>query len=213
MAKPKPSSQAKKKPKQPKAKVAPPPRAARRRAPPLERLDIGLFAPLTGGERADALRCLLEDERLRGLAKVGRYRVITVEPLIVKPPSQLAGRRLARLVIYDYASDRCVDACVDLERSAVCHVSQSTAQPMLSKDEEADAIAIAGADTLVNSKRASGDIAQAVLHYWSLRLMDIAFRRRAAAVLIGPRGGRPNLVAVVNLVDRQVVDVQPADRW
>src|SRR5207247_299223 len=93
-------------PKAAPAKPATPPTRAARRRPATAHVDLELFAPLSEGERADALRCLLEDERLRALAKVGRYRVITVESLVVKPPAPLSGRRLARLVIYDYASDR-----------------------------------------------------------------------------------------------------------
>jgi hypothetical protein len=189
-------------------------RAARRaHAPDLRQADPMLFAPLSEGERADAVRCLLEDERLRGLAKVGRYRVISVEPLVVKPPEPLAGRRLARVVVYDYASDRCVDGCVDLERSAVCHVSTSTAQPMLSRDEEADALAIADADARVREQLAPGEVASAAMHYWSLRVMDFAYRRRSAAVLYGAPGARPTLVAVVSLVDREVVAIVPAEQW
>jgi len=188
-------------------------RAARRLGPDVRLADPGLFAPLTEGERADAIRCLLEDERLRGLAKVGRYRVITVEPLVVKPPEALSGRRLARVVVYDYASDKCVDACVDLDRGAVCHVSTSTAQPMLSREEEAEAVAIADADPRVNDAREPGHVATATFHYWSLRVMDFAFRRRSAAVLYGAPGARPSLVAVVSLVDREVVAIVPGDKW
>src|SRR4051812_27489881 len=50
-----------------------PARATRRITVDVRHADVSLFAPLTEGERADAVRCLLEDERLRGLAKVGRY--------------------------------------------------------------------------------------------------------------------------------------------
>jgi hypothetical protein len=102
-------------------------RAPRRLQSDVAYADPRLFEPLSEGERADAIRTLLEDERLREMAKVGRYRVITVEPLVTKPPDPVAGRRLARAVIYDYAADRCVDVCVDLDRGAVCHVSFSTA--------------------------------------------------------------------------------------
>jgi len=188
-------------------------RKVRRGADDVALVDPLLFAPLSEGERADAVRCLLEDERLRGVAKVGRYRVITVEPLVVKPPEPLAGRRLARVVVYDYASDRCVDACVDLDRGAVCHVSTSTAQPALSRDEEADAVAIADADMRVIEARGIGAIAGAVMHYWSLRVMDFAYKRRSAAVIYGPPGGRPTVVAVVSLVDRDVVAIVPAEKW
>src|SRR4051794_26981977 len=45
-----------------------------------------LFDPLTPGEVADALRTLTEDRRLSSTAKVGRYRTICSEPLVVKPP-------------------------------------------------------------------------------------------------------------------------------
>jgi hypothetical protein len=188
-------------------------RAARRISADVRLADPTLFAPLTEGERADAIRGLLEDERLRGLAKVGRYRVITVEPLVVKPPEPLAGRRLARVVVYDYASDKCVDACVDLDRGAVCHVSTSSAQPMLSREEEAEAVAIADADPRVNEARPPGAVASATLHYWSLRQVDFAYRRRSAAVLYGLPGARPKLVAVVSLVDREVVTIVPAEKW
>src|SRR4051812_33016200 len=46
-------------------------RATRRVTVDVRLADPLLFAPLTEGERADAVRSLLEDERLRGLAKVG----------------------------------------------------------------------------------------------------------------------------------------------
>src|SRR5690349_854518 len=61
--------------------------------------DPTLFDPLTPGETADALRTLIEDRRLSSMAKVGRYRVICTEPLVVKPPHWLAGHRLARVVV------------------------------------------------------------------------------------------------------------------
>jgi hypothetical protein len=115
--------------------------------------------------------------------------------------------------VYDYASDRCVDACVDLDRGAVCHVSTSTAQPMLSREEEAEAIAIADADVRVVEARGVGAIATGVMHYWSLRVMDFAFKRRSAAVIYGGPGGRPTTVAVVSLVDRDVVAIVPAEKW
>jgi hypothetical protein len=188
-------------------------RAARspRRAK-LERADPSLFLPLTEGERADALRTLLEDERLRQLAKVGRYRVITVEPLVVKPPDALAGRRLARVVIYDYAGDACVDGCVDLDRGLVCHVGRSSAQPMLSREEEIEAIAIASRDDRVTDAT-RGTAPVGVMHYWSLRVMDLAHRRRSAAVIYGNGAGGPVAVAVVDLIDGRVAEVVPAERW
>jgi hypothetical protein len=204
----------KKKPPAKPARPAPAPahRAARRAAAHAV-TEPALFAPLTEGERADAVRCLLEDERLRALAKVGRYRVVAAEALVVKPPDPLANRRLARVQIYDYAGDRCVDACVDLDRGAVCHVSISTAQPALSRDEELDAIAIAADDDRVRRALEGGIVAQTVMHYWSLRPTEIPFRRRSAAVLYGPVGERPRAVALVNLIDRVVLDVVHPEQW
>jgi hypothetical protein len=193
--------------------VTPASRAARRLPVDVSRADASLFAPLTEGERADAVRSLLEDDRLRGLAKVGRYRVIVVEPLVVKPPDPLSGRRLARVVVYDYASDKCVDACVDLDHGAVCFVSTSTAQPMLSRDEELEAVAIADADARVIEARTPGVSAQVAMHYWSLRVMDFSFSRRSAAVIYGAPGAQPSFVAVVSLVDREVVAFVPSEQW
>ena len=105
--------------------------------------DPSLFAPLTPGETADAIRTLTEDRRVAAMAKIGRYRVIATEPLVVKPPHWMTGHRLARVVVYDYAADRCVDACVDLDAGVVAHLDVSKAQPMLSRDEESEAISVA----------------------------------------------------------------------
>src|SRR5688500_2897883 len=44
--------------------------------------DPSLFAPLTPGEIADALRTLTEDRRVATMAKIGRYRVVASEPLV-----------------------------------------------------------------------------------------------------------------------------------
>src|SRR5262245_5273260 len=190
------------------------PRHVRERAQvDVAQADATLFADLTEGERADALRNVLEDERLREMAKVGRYRVVTVEPLVVKPPEPLAGRRLARVIIFDYAADRCIDACVDLDNGAVCHLGASNAQPFLSAEEEAAAITVAQRDERVQKMLAPGESANGVMHYWSRRKTDLAWRRRSAAVLFGPAGERPSLVAVVDVMDRVVTDVVPAEQW
>jgi hypothetical protein len=175
--------------------------------------DPTLFAPLTEGERADALRVLTEDKRLSQLAKIGRYRVINVEPLTVKLPESLAGHRLVRVVIYDYASDRAVDAAVDLDTSDVASLSFSRCQPMLARDEEAAAIEIALAEERVKQELSLGDEPQVAMHYWSDRDTDLAYRRRSAAVLFGRPGARPSLVAVVDLLDSVVTDVVPAEQW
>jgi hypothetical protein len=188
----------------------------RRRAVPaadVAKADPSLFAPLTEGERADALRVALDDPRLRPMAKIGRYRVISIEPIAVKPPDPLSGRRIARAVIYDYAGDRCVEAGVDLDRGALCALNQSHAQPMLAPEEEAQAVAVALADTRVASGIKPGDSWQAVLQYWTRRPTDLAHRRRSAAVVFGRAQGTASLVAVVDLADGVVTDVVPAERW
>lgn len=179
----------------------------------LRRGDPLLFAPLSEGERADALRILTEDRRLAQMAAVGRYRIIAVEPLVVKEPHELAGHRLARVVAYDYSADRSVHACVDLDEVAVAHLQLGPIQPMLALEEEAAAIAVALGDDRVQSQLGLGDQPRAALHYWSTREADISYRRRSAAVLFGQPDSRPSLVAVVDLLDSEVVEVVPADQW
>lgn len=175
--------------------------------------DPTLFDPLTPGEIADALRTLTEDRRLSSMAKVGRYRVICSEPLVVKPPHWLAGHRLARIVAYDYAADRTVDACVDLDAGVVAHLELTRAQPMLSRDEEALAVSIAMVDARVREKLALGDTAQSALHYWGRDDDDLAFARRSAAVVFGRADGHASVVAVVDLLENMVTQVVPAEHW
>lgn len=189
--------------------------AAKRPAPDRDALhpDPSLFAPLTPGENADALRTLIEDRRVGNMAKVGRYRVIATEPLVVKPPHWMAGHRLARVVVYDYAADRCVDATVDLDAGIVAHLDLSKSQPMLSREEEAAAIGIAIADDRVRGKLSLGDEPMSAMHYWGRRESDLAYARRSAAVIFGRPGAAPSLVAVVDLLDNLVTDVVPASQW
>ncbi len=175
--------------------------------------DPSLFAPLTPGEVADALRTLTEDRRVGNMAKVGRYRVIAAEPLVVKPPHWMAGHRLARVVVYDYAADRCVDACIDLDAGIVAHLDVTRAQPMLSREEEAVAIGIAMGDERVRTKLSLGDEPMIAPHYWGRRENDLAYARRSAAVVFGRQGSHPSLVAVVDLLDNLVTDVVPASQW
>ena len=175
--------------------------------------DASLFDPLTPGEIADALRTLTEDKRVGSMAKVGRYRVICTEPLVVKPPHWMAGHRLVRVVAYDYSSDRTVDACVDLDAGVVAHLELSKAQPMLSRDEEALAVSIAMVDGRVREKLAIGDVPQVTMHYWGRDPTDISYARRSAAVVFGRAGGHASLVAVVDLLDSQVTQVVPAEQW
>lgn len=184
-----------------------------KRAPDVEYADPALFDPLTPGETADALRTLIEDKRVSSMAKVGRYRVICTEPLVVKPPHWMAGHRLARVVAYDYAADRAVDACVDLDAGVVAHLEISKGQPMLSRDEEAIAISISLSDERVRSELEMGDTAQSVMHYWGRTERELAYARRSAAVIFGRTGGHASLIAVVDLIDQQVTQVVPAEKW
>lgn len=185
--------------------------AGSRKSPDIASADPALFDPLTPGEVADALRTLTEDRRLGSMAKVGRYRVICTEPLVVKPPHWMAGHRLARVVAYDYATDRCVDACIDLDAGVVSHLELTKAQPMLSRDEEALAVSIAMSDDRVRSKLTLGESPQSTLHYWGRTQKDLAFARRSAAVVFGRADGHASLVAIVDLLDNQVTQVVPAE--
>jgi hypothetical protein len=209
------TAKAAKSPKKPAKARAGNGKPARRSAPARDVVDADptLFAPLTAGEIADALRTLTEDRRVGSMAKVGRYRVIATEPLVVKPPHLLAGHRLARVVVYDYAADRCVDACVDLDAGVVVHLDVTASQPMLSREEEAVAIGVAMADERVRGKLQLGDEPMVAMHYWGRRESDLAYARRSAAVLFGRPGAHPSLVAVVDLLDNLVADIVPAGHW
>ncbi len=184
-----------------------------RTSPDVANADPSLFDPLTAGEVADALRTLTEDRRLGSMAKVGRYRVICCEPLVVKPPHWMAGHRLARVVVYDYAADRTVDACIDLDAGVVAHLELTKSQPMLSRDEEALAISIAMTDDRVRTKLLLGDVPQTTMHYWGRNPKDISYTRRSAAVIFGRSDGHASVVAVVDLLDNQVTQVVPAEMW
>jgi Cu2+-containing amine oxidase len=208
--------------KKPKAKAKPAakkpaPKAARK--PPAKReqdvakADPALFDPLTPGEVADALRTLTEDKRVMSMAKVGRYRVICAEPLVVKPPHWMAGHRLARIVAYDYSQDRNVDACVDLDAGVVAHLELNKSQPMLSREEEMLAVEIAMSDSRVSEKLHMGEAPQATLHYWGRTPGDLSFARRSAAVVFGRADGHAAIVAVVDLLDQAVTQVIPAEQW
>jgi hypothetical protein len=172
-----------------------------------------LFDPLTPGEVADALRTLTEDRRMLGVAKVGRFRVICTEPLVVKPPHWMAGHRLARVVVFDYANDRSIDACVDLDAGVVAHLEFGKGQPMLSREEEALATSIALADLRVREQLEMSDVPMGTLHYWGRTRGDLAFARRSAAVLFGREGGHVTAVAVVDLLDQAVTAVVPGEQW
>jgi Cu2+-containing amine oxidase len=187
--------------------------ARRAVAPDIAQADPRLFDPLTPGEIADAIRTLTEDRRLSSMAKVGRYRVICTEPLVAKPPHWMAGHRLVRVVIYDYAADRAVEACVDLDAGVVAHLELTRGQPMLSRDEEALAVSIAMVDDRVREKLTLGDVPQSTLHYWGRTTEDLAFARRSAAVVFGRADGHASVVAVVDLLENTVTKVVPAELW
>ncbi len=187
--------------------------SAKGKTPDVVNADPTLFDPLTPGETADALRTLTEDRRLATMAKVGRYRVICTEPLVVKPPHWMAGHRLARVVAYDYAADRTVDACIDLDAGVVAHLELTKGQPMLSREEEALAVSIAMVDDRVRGKLAMGDAPQMTMHYWGRSPKDMSYARRSAAVVFGQADGHSTLVAVVDLLDNAVIAVVPAEQW
>ena len=213
----KPSKPARARPAPKAAKAARPAarKPSRPAAPPPDVVssDPSLFAPLTPGEAADAVRTLTEDRRVAGMAKVGRYRVVATEPLVVKPPHWMHGHRLARVVVYDYAADRTVDACVDLDAGVVAHLDITRAQPMLSREEEALAMSVATLDDRVRDKLALGDSPMVAMHYWGKDPSDPAYARRSAAVVFGRPGGHPSVIAVVDLLDSQVTAVVPASQW
>jgi hypothetical protein len=175
--------------------------------------DPALFAPLSVGERSDAVRVLSEDNRLANMVKIGRYRVIAAEPLAVKPPHPDAGSRLARVVCFDYAASKSVEATVNLDSSCVIDITISDAQPMLSLEEENTAVAIALTDENIGDRLSLGDEPVAVMHYWSDRQADLAHSRRSAAVLFGRPGRPPSWVAVVDLVDQSITEFVTAANW
>jgi hypothetical protein len=204
-----------------KAKAKPAPKAtkaaakkpAAKRSPDVKAADPALFDPLTQGEVADALRTLAEDKRVATMAKVGRYRVIAAEPLVVKPPHWMAGHRLARIVAYDYSTDRTVDACIDLDAGVVAHLELNRSQPMLSREEEALAVDIAMSDPRVSEKLHMGEAPQATLHYWGRTPNDLSYARRSAAVVFGRTDGHASIIAVVDLLDQAVAQILPAEQW
>jgi len=197
-------------------KSAPPRRAKKGAAKSPSRLgavDAALFDALSEGERAQALRTLTEDKRVGEMAKVGRYRLIGAEPLVAKPPHATAGKRAARIVVYDYAANRSVEAIINLEDPSVAELAATGAQPMLAREEEAAAIDIALRDERVSSQLVLGDVPLGAMHYWSTEDKDASYQRRSAAVLLGHEGERPSLVAIVDLVSEQVAEITTAEQW
>jgi hypothetical protein len=153
-------------------------------------------------ERESALKILMDDDMMRGIARIGCFRVLTNEPL----PGPPSGRRLFGIDLVDYASDRSVQACVDLDRRGVASLHCAQAGDRLAPEEEADALTVALADRRVASSIVLGDAPQSIVH------VD-ARPHRAAAILFGTPRSTPSLVAVVDLARRTVTKVVRADRW
>jgi len=125
----------------------------------------------------------------------------------------MRAHRLAGVVVYDYAADRSVDACVDLDAGVVAHLDVTRAQPMLSREEESVAMSVAVVDERVREKLSLGDEPLVAMHYWGKDPSDLAYERRSAAVVFGRPGGHPSIVAVVDLLDNTVTAVVPASQW
>jgi hypothetical protein len=159
------------------------------------------------GDRETALRILLDDEMMRSIARVGRFRVLANETSVARPPDPLAGHRLAWIDLVDYERDRSVKACVDLDRGDVASLRCAPAEHRLAPVEEAEALDVALADRRVAGGLALGDQPQAILH------VGAGDTHRSAAVVFGMPRSSPSLVAVVDLARSVVTRVVPAERW
>lgn len=160
------------------------------------------------GEGEEALRILLDDEMMRTIARIGRFRVRAHETVVAEPPDPLAGHRLALIDIVDYSSDRSVRACVDLDRGGVASLRCSPGEPRLAPEEEALALTVALADRRVAGGIALGDLPQAIVH---VARGGEAGAHRAAAVVFGAPRSTPSLVAIVDLARSVVTRVGPPD--
>ena len=185
------------------------PRTAKRETTSTTKIEE-LFQPLTPGEKAMATRVLLEDPRVASMAKVGRYQVISAEPWVPKLKKSKP-KRAAKLVVYDYALNKTIQAFIDIENIKIDKLIQNSSQPMLSKEEECKAIKIASSDSQIASALAKDESLQAVLHYWSSKESEQSYNQRSAALVFGDK--EPTLVAIVNLNNASVIDVVPAHKW
>jgi hypothetical protein len=156
-------------------------------------------------ERDEALRILLDDEMMRAIARIGRFRVLAHETVVAEPPDPLAGHRLALIDIVDYSSDRSVRATVDLDRGGVASLRCAPAEQRLAPEEEAEALAVALADRRVAGGLVLGDTPQAIVH--------VGRAHRSAAVHFGQVGRQKaaSLVAIVDLARNVVTRVGPPD--
>lgn len=158
-------------------------------------------------ENAAALRILLDDEMMRSIARIGRFRVLANQTVVAEPPDPLAGHRLAWIDLVDYERDRSVKACVDLDRGDVASLRCAPGEHRLAPAEEAEALDVALADRRVAGSLSLGDLPQAILH------VGASDAHRTAAVLFGCKGASPSIVAVVDLARSVVTRVVPAERW
>lgn len=156
-------------------------------------------------ERDEALRILLDDEMMRTIARIGRFRVLAHETVVAEPPDPLAGHRLALIDIVDYSSDRSVRATVDLDRGGVATLRCAPAEQRLAPEEQAEALAVALADRRVAGGLVLGDTPQAIVH--------VGCAHRSAAVHFGQVGKQKgaSLVAIVDLARSVVTRVGPPD--
>jgi hypothetical protein len=159
------------------------------------------------GDRETALRILLDDEMMRSIARIGRFRVLANETIVAQPPHPLAGHRIAWIDLVDYERDRSVKACVDLDRGDVTSLRCAPGEHRLAPMEEAEALDVALKDRRVSGGLALGDLPQAILH------VGAGEAHRTAAVLFGMPRSSPSLVAVVDLARSVVTRVVPAERW
>ena len=168
--------------------------------------------PLSRGETAHAVRLLISADSLETMSELGRYQVIAAEPVAAKT-GDLAGARLAHVVVYDHADTRSVSGLVNLDAGEVVSVELTSAQPALSPLEEERAMEIASADARVKDALSSEDFPLSVLHTWSRKPSERAYTRRSAAVLYGHGARDVTVVAVVDMTGGEVIEVSPADKW
>lgn len=164
------------------------------------------------GTPDEALRILFDDDMMRSIARIGRFRVLAHEMVVAAPPDPLAGHRLALIDLVDYSNDRNVHACVDLDRGGVASLRCAPAEP-LAPEEQAEALSVALADRRVADGIALGDMPQAILHVGARRGHDVGHAHRSAAVLFGPCGPshKPSLVAIVDLARSVVTRLVPPE--
>lgn len=163
------------------------------------------------GERDEALRILLDDDMMKSIARIGRYRVLALETVVAEPPDPLAGHRISTIEVVDYTRDRTVKARVDLDNGGVASISCAPAADKLAPEEEADALAVALADRRVAGGISLGDLPQTILHIGT-RTSDLTCSHRSAAVVFGTQRAQ-TLVAVVDLARRLVTRIVPAEGW